>query len=50
MRPDQRKDNQMRPVRITTDYLMTAEGSALIEIGHTRVRDRAGRPDCRFEP
>jgi ribonuclease PH len=27
----------MRPVRITTDYLQTAEGSALIEMGHTRV-------------
>ncbi len=27
----------MRPVRITTNYLMTAEGSALIEVGHTRV-------------
>jgi ribonuclease PH len=27
----------MRDVRITTDYLITAEGSALIEIGHTRV-------------
>lgn len=27
----------MRPVRITTDYLATAEGSALIEIGNTRV-------------
>jgi len=27
----------MRPVRITTDYLMTAEGSALIEVGNTRV-------------
>jgi ribonuclease PH len=37
MRIDQRAPNQMRPVRITTDYLMTAEGSALIEVGHTRV-------------
>jgi len=27
----------MRPVKITTDYLLTAEGSALIEIGNTRV-------------
>jgi ribonuclease PH len=27
----------MRPVRITADYLATAEGSALIEVGHTRV-------------
>ena len=27
----------MRPVRITVDYLQTAEGSALIEMGNTRV-------------
>ncbi len=27
----------MRPVRIATNYLVTAEGSALIEVGHTRV-------------
>jgi ribonuclease PH len=27
----------MRPVRIATGYLMTAEGSALIEVGNTRV-------------
>ncbi len=27
----------MRPVKITTDYLLTAEGSAVIEIGNTRV-------------
>ena len=27
----------MRPVRITTNYLATAEGSALIEVGNTRV-------------
>lgn len=37
MRSDQRSQDQMRPVRITTDYLATAEGSALIEIGNTRV-------------
>jgi len=37
MRTDNRKPDQMRPVRISTDYLMTAEGSALIEVGHTRV-------------
>ena len=37
MRIDQRKPDQLRPVRITTNYLMTAEGSALIEIGNTRV-------------
>jgi ribonuclease PH len=27
----------MRPVKVTTDYLLTAEGSALIEVGNTRV-------------
>jgi len=27
----------MRPVQITTNYLKTAEGSALIEVGNTRV-------------
>jgi ribonuclease PH len=37
MRIDNRRPEQMRPVRITTDYLMTAEGSALIEVGNTRV-------------
>ncbi|HNY40014.1 MAG TPA: ribonuclease PH [Bryobacteraceae bacterium] len=37
MRSDMREAAQMRPVKITTDYLLTAEGSALIEVGHTRV-------------
>ncbi len=37
MRSDQRRPDQIRPVRITPNYLLTAEGSALIEIGHTRV-------------
>src|SRR5271170_2398848 len=37
MRTDHRRPDQMRPVRITTNYLMTAEGSALIEVGNTRV-------------
>jgi ribonuclease PH len=27
----------MRPVTVTTDYLLTAEGSVLIEVGNTRV-------------
>jgi ribonuclease PH len=27
----------MRPVRITTDYLVTAEGSVVIDVGYTRV-------------
>ncbi|MBK5291816.1 MAG: ribonuclease PH [Acidobacteriia bacterium] len=37
MRPDQREPDQMRAVRIQTGYLLTAEGSALIEVGNTRV-------------
>jgi ribonuclease PH len=37
MRTDNRWLDQMRPVRIATNYLVTAEGSALIEVGHTRV-------------
>jgi ribonuclease PH len=37
MRVDGRLDDQLRPTRITADYLVTAEGSALIEVGNTRV-------------
>ena len=37
MRFDQRLPNQLRPVRIETGYLKTAEGSAIIEAGNTRV-------------
>lgn len=37
MRLDGRQAGQMRPVRIETNYLKTAEGSALIEVGNTRV-------------
>lgn len=37
MRSDKRNSNQMRPVKITTGWLATAEGSALIELGNTRV-------------
>src|SRR5579864_1511700 len=37
MRIDRREPGQMRPVNIIPDYLLTAEGSALIEIGNTRV-------------
>jgi ribonuclease PH len=37
MRPDGRSPEQMRPVSIQTDYLATAEGSALISVGNTRV-------------
>ena len=37
MRIDQREPAQLRPVKVTVDYLLTAEGSALIEVGNTRV-------------
>ena len=37
MRIDQRRPDQMRPVRITPNYLLTAEGSTMIEVGNTRV-------------
>jgi ribonuclease PH len=37
MRVDGREPGQMRPVKITPDYLLTAEGSVVIEIGNTRV-------------
>ena len=37
MRTDNRRLEQMRPVEIETGYLKTAEGSALIKVGHTRV-------------
>jgi len=37
MRVDQREPNQLRPLKITPEYLLTAEGSVLIEAGNTRV-------------
>jgi ribonuclease PH len=37
MRIDHRQPNQLRPLKITTDYLLTAEGSVLIEVGNTQV-------------
>jgi ribonuclease PH len=36
-RSDSRAPDQMRPVNIVPDYISTAEGSVLIEIGNTRV-------------
>lgn len=36
-RVDGRKADQLRPVKITRDYIMHAEGSALIELGNTKV-------------
>ncbi len=37
MRMDNRRPDQMRPVEIVKNYIQTAEGSALITVGHTRV-------------
>src|SRR5687768_13659937 len=37
MRTDSRAPDQMRPVEIVPGYLLTAEGSALISVGNTRV-------------
>ena len=36
-RTDNRASNQLRPVKITPGFLANAEGSALIEMGNTRV-------------
>jgi ribonuclease PH len=36
-RSDNRTPEQMRPVNIAPDFISTAEGSALIEVGNTRV-------------
>ncbi len=36
-RPDNRKLNQLRPVRIIKDFLKYADGSVLIEVGNTKV-------------
>lgn len=37
MRIDGRKNNQIREIKITNNYLMSAEGSVLIEMGNTKV-------------
>jgi len=37
LRTDGRAPNQMRPVKLTPDFIPTAEGSVLIEVGQTRV-------------
>ncbi|MGH9664315.1 MAG: ribonuclease PH, partial [Bryobacteraceae bacterium] len=37
MRSDNRLPNQMRAVKFELNYLLTAEGSVLIEVGNTRV-------------
>jgi ribonuclease PH len=37
MRPDKRKNDELRPLRMKRHYIKTAEGSVLIEMGKTRV-------------
>ena len=37
MRPDGRAGDQLRPVKMTPDFVPVAEGSVLIEVGQTRV-------------
>ena len=37
MRPSARSADELRPIRITRDYIKHAEGSVLIEFGDTRV-------------
>ena len=37
MRLDGRENNQIRPVKITNNYLMSPQGSVLIEMGNTKV-------------
>jgi ribonuclease PH len=37
MRADGRKNNELRPLRVTPSYIKTADGSVLIEMGDTRV-------------
>ena len=37
MRSDKRPADELRPVTITPNYLMHAEGSVLIEAGNTKV-------------
>ncbi|HKA57654.1 MAG TPA: ribonuclease PH, partial [Gemmatimonadales bacterium] len=37
MRSDGRLDEQLRPTRITPNYLLHAEGSVLVESGKTKV-------------
>ncbi len=37
MRPDGRRNDQLREVKITRNFMKTAEGSVLLEMGDTRV-------------
>jgi len=46
MRTDGRQTSELRPVTITPGFLPAAEGSALIEIGHTKVVCSASLEDA----
>lgn len=37
LRADGRADDALRPIVMQTDFLRTAEGSVLVEAGHTKV-------------
>jgi len=37
LRSDARAHDQIRPVKMTPDFITSAEGSVLIEVGNTRV-------------
>ena len=37
MRPDGRRNDELRPVKLTRNFIKTAEGSVFIEMGNTRV-------------
>ncbi len=37
MRPDGRRNDEMRPIKINKDFIKNADGSVLIELGNTRV-------------
>ncbi|WP_028842392.1 ribonuclease PH [Thermodesulfovibrio yellowstonii] len=37
MRPDGRKNDELRPIRIEKNFIKNADGSVLIELGNTRV-------------
>lgn len=37
MRPDRRQNNEIRPVKVQRNFMNTAEGSVMIEVGKTKV-------------
>lgn len=45
MRSDGRRPDELRPVKITRDYISVAEGSVLIEMGNTRLICTASMED-----